>query len=482
MHDNALLHITDRLARSSDSPVVQKAAKVGFATGQDAKQIVGRIDARIGKKAARLAGHSPRTRLGRAVVSLSRVNRAARSTLLWDYANGRVSKKDLTTPQRVIVSAIDSLVAVTGRMLEAAGAETVLLDGTVVPFKRTGRWPRLSTPQALDILASGDGVAYDAMVEAYQTANPGMKAADVRKAFDKIRSRFTLSDQTGSMRRINAEFAHLFENTPPLLVHPKTGAVVELLELNPARYVRRLRDTTASWLSFRKNFGSRTDPESLISVIEAEAPRMSGQTRTRMAETLRLLNGLPADQSYWTAPGSALHQVGRAWSAVVDPVLRGGVLAMTAVQNVFEPMGNIAAAAGNPANRRMLRAVWRATAPTERNATQRAWLESLGAVETWVRNHSFDPNAPASTISRWVSEAEVAITREAWRWQERMAAEVGYEIAQSMKAGKGHRRGRSHGPRYARPDDRAGRGDGSWRGRTRTLHSPDRPVGGVPHE
>lgn len=441
-YDMGLIDMIDRLRKASPNRTVQEGADAARRTVDDHKRLAGQMSQPL-KNVLNRVSRAPWTRLGRATMSLQRAQRTGRmaKSRFWAYADGEISRDQLTAAERQIVDSLTELNDAAGQIMQDNGMTTKMPDGREVPFKKTGRFPRVTTLFAYDILADGAGIRMQELARLISEMN-NLDINQVRGQLLQARKQMVMQEDVGEdhaqLRRINAEFAHTWDKFPSHMVDPQTGSTIELLESNLYSYSRAMVSQTAARTSYRRNFGKESDQDSLISRLERETAAAPRHVQERVKELVRTLHDLPADRSFWIrpAPGTRLHQVGLALRHISN-AYKGGVLGPTFIANMFEPFGNIATLAGGWHRPEFWRAWWRSIPGTRRHKEFRALLESIGAVDVWVRNWAWNPARPGESFSRISREVNTATVRGFWRQQEIMPALLALDAVERMQAGRG---------------------------------------------
>lgn len=446
----AAFDLIDRLRRASDDPLIQDAAASARLASLDAKAIIGEMSPML-DPLLRMAGKHPLTAEGKAVRRLQQIQ--------WDdNGDGGVSLFHLALedklPPGVTLSETEQLIIDRGKDLIAFGGRLHEREGTLrfnqrtqewEPFQQTGRAvaPRISTLELFDVIARGEGDRFESLVRliAENPDNIAVIGDDTEQKVRKILleqrdDMLGLQGEPSAFRRINAEFMRIWPYFPTIIKDAVTGARVQLIENNPFHYFERYAKLTAGRLSFVRHFGQETEAPSLINkLVDIVQNKRSGSDE--VIAVTRALHGLPVERTFWTTPGSAPHQTGIALRHA-SSILKAGSLSMTWPQNLLEFLGRILGIAGGPAKRDFWVAMGNLYARGgERRAASISALRSLGAVDNWIRNLSFDPNRPAETATRILREAPTLLVRVFWKEQSRLAAAIGLEKANRMAAGRG---------------------------------------------
>jgi hypothetical protein len=425
--------LVDRAGRSGGKvgeEVVQRAR----AAIDTAKEAMGEVSVHL-NKALRLAGGGKSPSLHKAVGWLQEVDRVPGKNYgvsrLLDAVEGR-TPPGAPPATTAIVGAVQDLTAKLGRMYAANGhMQQDARTGKWRPFKTTRGdiFVRVPTFEMQRILRDGPGgKLWNQAIDAFADIN-GIPRPDIERVFQQQHDDLAVNAPDAMFRRLQAEFTRQLPRVPTVLY--AGGDVVPLFETNPFSYAKRLAENGAARIGFIKHFGQQTGAGVVTPASIFERYIKAGGRGEHVIDLMRSLNNTSVEPPLLDS-GSAGAKVMRGVNDVVS-LIKSGLLTASAVQNILEPLGNTQ---GFSTGGDLLRAIRDLT--TDPRGTIVA-LETLGAITKDVGNYTLDPNRPVSSVIRTLRNLSTKAFLHGYvnEFQEKLAATVGMEKAERLRAGKG---------------------------------------------
>lgn len=393
--------------------------------------------------AMKAGGSSPLSKQGRALIELERprpVGRAAADSPLMEMVEGRTKP---TSPEETkAVESLRDLIEARGRLFEREGVKRYdSAAGGMTLFRVNGREiaPRIMAPAMLDVVSRGRGSpGWKPLIDAFAEVNPGVPRVEIEKHFLERHESVNNDGPDALVRQQQAEFKREWARVPAFA--KVDGEWVPMFESRMYEYAKKLAERGAARVGFLREFGADQDRQGKIlerlrtEVTDVVGKRKAGPDEVTMV--MRTLHGLPAEGPL-VDQSSRGARVGKAFHDGLS-LIRSALLSASAPTNLSEPFGAMIDVAGN---RGFAKAWWEVTkAYVARMKGKGSILDTLelqGSITRAVADLSFDPSAPVSSSLRAAREASgfVFMHRIVNEWQEKMAAVIGDQLAQRLRAG-----------------------------------------------
>jgi hypothetical protein len=429
--DNGIRDLVDRV-RQYGTPAAKDAADLAEKSINTAKAALGKLSPVL-DRALKLTGAGVSPTLHKALASVQKVNRPVGKNYgvcrIVDLVEGRSAPA--TAAERAVVDAIRKLTDATGQMLHANGVQQQGPEGwQVFNYIPGGKvFLRHYTSEGFGILMRGPAApGWKELVDGIAEMN-NVPRAQVDETL-KARRKDMLGDAPqASFKRINAEFTRQWKRVPTHVY--VNGDTIPVFQTFPYFYVKGMAENTAARVGFVRHFGQDTAPNSPRAQLRSRFTDEAGTDRP-LIQMMRALNNVPVEPPLIEA-GTATAQVGRALRTM-GQLFKSGLLSLSTIQNLAEPLGNIQAFSGSTD---LFKAVW---ALSRHPQATIATLETLGAITKDVANLAFQPGRGFQSMARAVSETSgrVFMHRYVNELQEKLAAAVAMEKVERMQAGKGN--------------------------------------------